>query len=238
MAIIKKKKMADSVIEEIKRMIESGELKEGDKLPNQNEFAAQLNVSRTSLREALRVLDLLGAIEQRPGFGTVIRKYNPVLFSTSMVAPPLMSDTRATIELIEARAIIETGAAELAARNASDDQIKRLSGLIAALRQALEEDRTRDYIECDMAFHGLIAEASNNRFISYSFQTLKGYIEQYMQEVFVTLPKMLKSSIRMHQDIEVQIARRHPEKAAQAMQAHITDIRRHYEQFCRELMAP
>ena len=59
MASIKRKKLSDSVIEEIKRMLLSGELQEGDKLPNQNEFAAQLGVSRPSLREALNTLTLI-----------------------------------------------------------------------------------------------------------------------------------------------------------------------------------
>jgi len=76
--------MADAVVDEIKRMIECGELTEGEKLPNQNEFASQLQVSRTSLREALRILDLRGAIEQRPGYGTVIKKFNPILYSSSL----------------------------------------------------------------------------------------------------------------------------------------------------------
>jgi GntR family transcriptional repressor for pyruvate dehydrogenase complex len=58
MAAIKRKKLADSVIEEIKRMVDVGELKEGDKLPNQLEFAAQLGVSRPCLREALPVESL------------------------------------------------------------------------------------------------------------------------------------------------------------------------------------
>ena len=99
MTAIKRKKLADSVIEEIIRRIESGELKEGDKLPNQNEFAAQLGVSRPSLREALHTLTLIGAIEQRPGFGTVIRAKNTARMAEHL-SPPLVSDTTATMELM------------------------------------------------------------------------------------------------------------------------------------------
>jgi GntR family transcriptional repressor for pyruvate dehydrogenase complex len=96
MAVIKRKKLADSVIEEIKRMVDVGELKEGDKLPNQLEFAAQLGVSRPSLREALHTLTLIGAIEQRPGLGTVIKSANSTLWAVQL-CPPLVSDAQASI---------------------------------------------------------------------------------------------------------------------------------------------
>lgn len=95
--MIRRKKVADAVIEEIKRMIQSGELKEGDKLPNQNIFAAQLGVSRTSLREALNTLTRLGVTEQRPGYGTVLRSRVPAIFAEHMT-PPLISDKQATID--------------------------------------------------------------------------------------------------------------------------------------------
>ncbi|MCX7953528.1 MAG: GntR family transcriptional regulator, partial [Deltaproteobacteria bacterium] len=66
---ITKKKISESVIEEIKRLVLTGQLKEGAKLPNQNELATMLGVSRTSLREALNTLSMLGIVEQKPGYG-------------------------------------------------------------------------------------------------------------------------------------------------------------------------
>ncbi|MBU0733749.1 MAG: GntR family transcriptional regulator [Proteobacteria bacterium] len=66
MGRIVKKKLSYSVLEEIGRMVEAGELKRGDKLPPQDQLAAQLGVSRPSLREALRAMEMIGAIEQRP----------------------------------------------------------------------------------------------------------------------------------------------------------------------------
>ncbi|MBU4606249.1 MAG: GntR family transcriptional regulator, partial [Proteobacteria bacterium] len=100
MASINKKKLADRVIEEIKRMITGGELSAGDKLPNQNEFAAQLGVSRTVLREALHTLTILGVVEQRPKIGTVIVTSAPLIY-TEHINAPLMADPNATMELID-----------------------------------------------------------------------------------------------------------------------------------------
>jgi len=228
MAIIKKKKLADAVIDEIGRMIENGELKEGDKLPNQDDFANQLQVSRTSLREALRILDLLGAIEQRPGFGTVIKKYNPVLFTNTITVPPLMADAQGTIELIKARQIIEVGAAELAAENVTDDQIEILSGLTEELSQTLKEESLERYIQNDISFHSRVSEFSNNRFIIYSFENIKMYIQQYMHEFFKMMPGLLNPSEKFHRSIFNYIAAKNPAKARQAMKEHIDTIHKNY----------
>ncbi len=233
MVSINKKKLADSVIEEIKRMIQSGELKEGDKLPNQNAFAAQLGVSRTSLREALSTLTRIGVIEQRPGFGTVFRSRIPALF-TDHLAPPLISDKQATIELIEARRFIEIGAAELAVKNASPEQINEMGLLIKAMPRLLKEGRIDDYIEQDVAFHFSIAKASHNRFLVNLFVTIRGFMEQYMRESFHLLPYMLERSLKFHQNIYQAIKGGSRSKAVSQMKKHILDVQRAIQQYYRD----
>ena len=233
MASINKKKLADSVIEEIKRMIQSGELKEGDKLPNQNAFAAQLGVSRTSLREALSTLTRIGVIEQRPGYGTVFRSRISALF-TDHLAPPLISDKQATIELIEARRFIEIGAAELSVKNASPEQIKEMGLLIKEMTRSLKEGRIDDYIEQDVSFHFLIAKASHNRFLVNLFVTIRGFMEQYMRESFHLLPWMLERSLKFHQNIYQAIGDGSRSKAVFQMKKHILDVQRAIQKYYRE----
>jgi len=233
MASINKKKLADSVIEEIKRMIQSGELKEGDKLPNQNAFAAQLGVSRTSLREALSTLTRIGVIEQRPGYGTVFRSRIPTLF-TDHLTPPLISDKQATIELIEARRFIEIGAAELSVKNASPEQINEMRLLIKEMTRSLKEGRIDDYIEQDVAFHFSIAKASHNRFLVNLFVTIRGFMEQYMRESFHLLPYMLERSLKFHQNIYQAIGDGNHSKAVSQMEKHILDVQRAIQQYYRE----
>jgi len=233
MASINKKKLADSVIEEIKRMIQSGELKEGDKLPNQNVFAAQLGVSRTSLREALSTLTRIGVIEQRPGYGTVLRSRIPALF-TDHLAPPLISDRQATIELIEARRFIEIGAAELSVKNASPEQINEMGLLIKEMTRSIKEGRIDDYIEQDVAFHFMVAKASHNRFLVNIFVTIRGFMEQYMRESFHLLPYMLERSLKFHQNIYQAVKGRSRSKAVSQMEKHILDVQRAIKQYYRE----
>ena len=233
MASINKRKLADSVIEEIKRMIQSGELKEGDKLPNQNSFAAQLGVSRTSLREALNTLTRIGVIEQRPGYGTVFRSRISALF-TDHLPPPFISDKKATIELIEARRFIEIGAAELAVKNASPEQINEMGILIKEMPRSLKEGRIDDYIEQDVAFHFLIAKASHNRFLVNLFVTIRGFMEQYMRESFHLLPYMLERSLKFHQNIYQSVKAGSRSKAVSQMKRHILDIQRAIQNYYRD----
>jgi GntR family transcriptional repressor for pyruvate dehydrogenase complex len=230
MTSINKKKLADSVIDEIKRMIHSRELKEGDKLPDQNTFAAQLGVSRTSLREALTTLTRIGVFEQRPGYGTVLRSRIPALF-TDHLAPPLISDKQATIELIEARRFIEIGAVELSVKNAGPEQIKEMGLLIKEMPQSLKEGRIDDYIEQDIAFHFLIAKSSHNRFIVNLFVTIRGFMEQYMRESFHLLPYMLERSLKFHQNIYHAIKGGDRSKAVSQIEKHILDVQRAIQQY-------
>ncbi len=233
MPSINKKKLADSVIEEIKRMIQSGELKKGDKVPNQNVFAAQLGVSRTSLREALSTLTRIGVFEQRPGYGTVFRSGIPALF-TDHLAPPLISDKHASIELIEARRFIETGTAELSVKNANPEQIDEMGLLIKQMNRSIKEGRIEDYIEQDVAFHFLIAKASHNRFLINLFVTIRGFMEQYMRESFQLMPYMLKRSLKFHQNIYRAVKGGSRSKAVSQMEKHISDVQRAIQAYYRD----
>jgi len=234
MVSINKKRLSDSVIEEIKRMIQSGELKEGEKLPNQNSFAAQLGVSRTSLREALNTLTRMGVIEQRPGYGTVLRSRISALFADHL-SPPFISDKKATIELIEARRFIEIGTVELAVENASPEQIKEIGDLVKKMSHSLNEGRIDDYIEQDVAFHFLIAKASRNRFLVNIFVTIRGFMEQYMRESFHLLPYMLDRSLNFHQNIYQAIKTKNCAKAVSYMKKHILDIQRAIQKYYRDI---
>ena len=230
MVMISRKKVADAVIEEIKRMIQSGELKEGQKLPNQNVFAAQLGVSRTSLREALNTLTRLGITEQRPGYGTVLRSRMPAIF-VDHVNPPLISDKQATIELIEVRRFVETGTAELSVKNIKPDQIKEMDSLIQEMHRSLKEERIDDYIGFDLAFHYLIAKASHNRFLINIFITIRGFLEQYMRESFRVMPWMLARSLKFHQNIYQAIKNQNLSKAVWHMRQHILDVQKAIQQY-------
>ncbi|NQU15215.1 MAG: FadR family transcriptional regulator [Desulfobacteraceae bacterium] len=223
MISISRRKLADSVIDEIKGMIDRGDLKEGDKLPNQNDFAAQLGVSRTVLREALQILDQLGVIEQRPKYGTVIRAKAALLYSAHLI-PPLISDNRATLELIQARRIIEVGSAELAAVKATGKQIKEMGTLVEDMAKMQQEDDAIRYTEKNIAFHLLIAKASHNRFMVHLLVTIRGFMEQWTQESLSVIPGLMDRSSKYHKAIFEAIRDKNPRKAGTSMKKHMSDF--------------
>jgi len=227
---INRKKLADSVIEEIRTRLNAGELKVGDKLPNQHDFAAQLGVSRTVLREALHTLALLGVIEQRPKLGTIIRDRVPVFYADQLTWP-VMSDAGNTIKLIEARRLIEVGAVELAARNAAEEQIAEMGALVEDMTRLARNGDIEAYTERNVAFHFLMAQASQNHYLVHFLTTLQGVMKEWMRESVSVLPGLLESSARSHRLIFEAVRDRDRRRAAAGMRKHILDLQKSIEQY-------
>jgi GntR family transcriptional repressor for pyruvate dehydrogenase complex len=234
MGSIYKKSTPDFVVEEIQRMISSGEIEPGQKLPNQYAFSSQLGVSRTSLREALSVLSRLGVIEQKPRLGTIVKSKIDPLYS-EYLTPPLISDQRATTELLEARRYIEIDAVELAVKNASSEEIKNLEKLIEKMTVSVKRKNISDYTECDAALHFLIAKASHNRFIVHTYINIRGIMEQYIRESFVVFPWMLGQTLKYHAGIVEAIKTRSLKKAKTRMKKHIIQTQKVIEEYYRSL---
>ena len=223
MGIVARKKLSDSVIDEIRRMILSGELSEGDRLPNQNDFAESLGVSRPSLREALQALSRLGAIEQRPGLGTVLVSRAPVLLASNLDLP-FMSDAQGTIELLETRRLFETGMIELVVVRASDEEIAEIGRVMDALLVAVSRNAVDDYQEQDLIFHSLIARAAHNRFVMHVFQAIRRSFEQFLREAFSVMPGMMNRSMKDHINIYEALSNRDQERAIRAMNQHLMQV--------------
>ena len=139
----KKSMLADSTAQKIKSMIEGGNFSVGDKLPNENDFASQLGVSRSTLREAIRTLTASGMLEIKRGKGTFVTA-NTIIESSDIAEISSGLD-----DLFEMRLMFEPDCAYYAALRATDDEI--LSG----------EDRTYE----EQKFHESIANATHNSFV-------------------------------------------------------------------------
>jgi GntR family transcriptional repressor for pyruvate dehydrogenase complex len=231
MGLIKKKKLADEVIDEIKRMIQSGELKEEDRLPNQTEFATQLGVSRTSLREAINTLCVLGVLEQHQGFGTIVKSRFSALYADHLSAP-FITDEKATLELLEARQFIEIGAARLASRNATSKQIQEMGALIDAMAKANEKGDIQKLSEQDIDFHFQIAQATGNRVMIHLLANIRNLMENFMHEAFLVLHDQ-KRDLKAHKDIYRAVKRKDPQMASKLMKKHIQDVQKDLQQYYR-----
>jgi GntR family transcriptional repressor for pyruvate dehydrogenase complex len=213
-------KITDSILKEIRRRIATGEIREGDKLPNQNDLAAQLGVSRPSLREALHGLAMLGVIEQRPGVGTVVRAQTPAFLAGNLDLP-LISDSQGVQELIEARRVIEVDMVELAVERANDEELNNLRIILEEMTLMVETKRVEDYCKRDIQFHSIIAQAAHNRFLLHLFTAIRQFLDQFIRESFTLIPEVINISQQGHRFIFEALNNRDRKRAVAAMIKHI-----------------
>lgn len=201
-------------------MLADGELREGDKLPNQNDFAAQLGVSRSSLREALHTLALLGVIEQRPGAGTVIRAHTSAFLMENLYAP-MVSGFGGALELIEARKVLEIAIVELAIDRAGEEEINKLGRITEKLSRLAADQMVEEFRLMDIQFHYEIARAAHNRFLLHLFVTIRQFLNQFFAESFRLEPDILKKAQKHHENIFLALKAGDKKRAKAEIEKHI-----------------
>jgi len=161
----------DEAIAGIKELISSGEFGAGAKLPNERVLAARLGVSRSSLREAIRALAMVGVVEPRIGDGTYVTTLEPDLLLTGI---GLVSDLLAgssLLELHEIRKILEPEATRRATSRLTDEDF---AGLAECLDQMDRAESVQAFIDADAEFHRIIVTASGNATLASLIQNLSG----------------------------------------------------------------
>jgi DNA-binding FadR family transcriptional regulator len=151
--------VTEDAIDKIRERIVSGAWRPGERLPKESELAAELGLSRNSLREAVRALSQLRVLEVRQGDGTYVSSLEPALLleSTGFVSHLLLGETE--IELYQVRRILEAAAAALAAGRIDDREKGDLAHNLQRMRDA---KKVEDLVEADVAFHAVIAKAAGN----------------------------------------------------------------------------
>lgn len=215
-----RKDLTGSLVALFKRLIAEGVLSPGDRLPPERELAEMVGVSRSSLRQALKVLESMGVISQRVGSGTTL---NPV--AASILAEPLqfliLLDGITFHELLEARLIVEP---ELAARAAvlgtAEDQ-QALERAIAQMEESVADaDR---FIASDLEFHQAVYRAAGNRVCTMLFTVVHQSLEELVR--FTSVLTKPEHTIRLHRRILTAIRRRDPDAARRRMREHLEDAR-------------
>jgi GntR family transcriptional repressor for pyruvate dehydrogenase complex len=216
--------VSDVVAERILELVSSGTWRPGEQIPPQRTLAAQLGVSLSSVREALRSLAALGLIEIRHGQGTFVARYPAEPLSKSFDWA-LRIGHRETEELMEVRRAVEVSVAGLAARRASDEQIEQLSSVLADMAKAMQASRSRLYDELDIGFHLALAQASGNSLFVHLTQSLHSGLEQ-----FIRLVPHTKVGLENHCRVVEAIRRRDQPGAEKAMRILLGMTERLFEQ--------
>jgi GntR family galactonate operon transcriptional repressor len=214
-----------AVVHEIGVRIVNGELKPGDTLPD-NGFFDGADVSRTVVREAIKVLAAKGLVESRPKVGTRVRPrrdwnlLDPDLLAWQIEAGP---DARFLEQALELRRMIEPAAARLAAKRATEEQVATLFELYEAMAAA--GDDLDAFMEPDLRFHSLVLEACGNELIEHMseiFTAVLRTIFAYSSRSSRSYPR----AARRHRAIVKAIEARDPDEAERAVLRLIDDTKR------------
>lgn len=200
------------------QMMSTGVLRPGTKLPPERELAAHFKVARSSLRPALKVLEIMGVIQQRVGDGSYLNRDASSVLTVPMEFLFLLDGTSVQ-ELTELRFLMEPSLAAKAAERANSDDIAVLRQSIEDL-EASEGDRVK-LVASDLLFHRAIFEASGNSLTSRLFHTIH---RAMLNMIMVTSQLVdLEHTVAFHKPILAAIEQRNAELASKLMTAHLTD---------------
>ena len=211
--------LSERVTEQIVAQILSGALRPGDKLPPEPELCEKLGVGRTSLREGLRPLVILGLIRVRPGEGTSVSE-NTSEFFAKPLSWGLLLGAQDVWQLIEARQMIELGTVVLAAQRGSEGDIAKLAELVERMEAYADDPRGR--LEFDLAFHMQLAAMSRNAVLGRLMLSMISLLRPWIEKVATFSADQSQDTLPLHRRIFEAIQRRDPSGAQAAMGEHIS----------------
>jgi len=159
----KNRKLYMLVVDQIQNLIENQQLKPGDKLPSERDLSVELGLSRSTIREAMTALEIMGLIEVRSGLGTFVAEC--IQDDTEDMSDITENDSISPSDIFEARIILEPQLAKLASQRATSEDLDNLR-LVVEEAERLEDNEIEKFELLDEKFHFIIANASYNDVLS------------------------------------------------------------------------
>ena len=214
--------LSAKIVTEVRQTLFAKRLKPGDFLGTEKDLAARFGTSRIVARDALRTLEALGIVEIRmgKGGGARIAQGNPRLFAEALAVQLDLTGVSAA-EIMDAQRAIETLGAELAAENATADDVAKLRRLLAEAEAAIDDLDLFTQLSRD--FHLAVAEASHNRVLVVQLISLE-HVSWPRRNVTAT-PKLARHILEIHTKLADLIELRDPTAARTLMDDHVKMIR-------------
>jgi GntR family transcriptional repressor for pyruvate dehydrogenase complex len=215
---IQRHRLSDQVIESLITMITDGKLQPGDKLPPEPQLMEQFGVGRSSIREAIGALELIGLLAVRPGDGTRITDSTDAIQSKAVGLALITIGQDKVRDLVEARIELEQTIAMFAAERASAEDVNDIKAHHEKLIQARKKGRT--LIAADLEFHAAIARACHNSIMMRFFSELHHPVRRWMEQK-AKYDWGFERVVEEHELIVNAIESHDPEAARLAMRTHI-----------------
>ena len=217
--VVRKNKVYEEVAQQIERLILK-KLRPGDKLPSERELAEMLKVSRSSIRDAIRGLELRGLVEPRQGAGTIVRE-SAVEPLANPFASALKRRKEMVSELLDFRKMLEPPLAARAATHASADEILEMEEILQ--RQEAKQSQGEPAVAEDAEFHYSVALASGNGVVLKVLDIIMDLLRD-TRERSLQVEGRPQKSLAGHRRILAAIKRHDAEGAKSAMRRHIEDV--------------
>lgn len=217
---VTKKRAYEGIVDQIRTLIEKGKLKHGDQLPTESELSETFKVSRSTVREAILLLETMMLVERRQGDGTyVIASSEEALIQP--LAAFLFQQKDDIIDIFRVRQILEPEIADLAARNATPKMVSRLEEILARQSEVIEGGQNP--LTTDSDFHFTLAKMSNNKVLERLLVALVGLLGK-TREAYLQTNERMHRSLEGHQEIVDAIKSGDGVTARQAMRRHLATV--------------
>jgi GntR family transcriptional regulator, transcriptional repressor for pyruvate dehydrogenase complex len=208
-------KIPQSIVAQIRKSLIDGELKPGQSLPSEVMLAKMFGVSRSSIRDAMQILESTGIVNRRKRGGTTLRQIT-IEDMANIYIPK--SEKENLFDLLETREILEIAVVRLAAQRANEKDIDELNNLILWM-----EEKPEEAAEADIAFHLTLARVSKNEVILTIIKSLKEIMSR-LQEKTIYYPGRLENIISEHRKIVTAIKNKDGKMAQEYMKNHLAQI--------------
>jgi GntR family transcriptional repressor for pyruvate dehydrogenase complex len=224
-------RVSEQVAGQIEKRILDGELCSGDRLPTERELAEQFQVSRTAVREAMKMLAQKGLVDMRPGRGTIVidGAHKAMQHSIDLVMKLKLGEVGGSDKLVEVREILEVEIAGRAAARATDKEIAVMREAVKIMDESLDDADA--FIAADNDFHAALAQATQNTLILILVNSIVHLLSEQRKQIFDTGEGPRRGQFH-HKRILESIVKHDPEAARAAMRAHLQQVR---EDVCASL---
>jgi GntR family transcriptional repressor for pyruvate dehydrogenase complex len=227
---MRRSRLSEQVVEEIDRMIREEGFGNGDKFYSENELTKKLDVSRASVREAVRILEISGRVTVRQGKGIFVQ--NKLEQGMDSFASWLKSNSSQLDEHFELRMILDPKAAASAARNAVDRDIRDMEEQLTLFDEQVSAKNLEGEIKSDRKFHLLMAKSTKNR----SLYALMKTMSENLNEGWISslsIPGRAEKTVNEHRAVLEAIKARDPDGAEKAMMSHLENALKEIKEYMR-----
>lgn len=214
-------KPVDKIIQQIRNLIISGQLKPGDKLPSERLLSQRIGLGRTYVRDAIKRLEFYGILKTHPQSGTIVAGIG-ISALEGLITNILKIEKSDFASLVETRVILEIEAAKLAAQHRTDDNIIEMESALEEYNKVSKVSLTA--VGEDFMFHFKVVEASQNQVVKSLLMIIVPEIMESYRTMNVCNMETMKNAFNEHRQILNAIIEANPEKAGEAMRHHLKGI--------------